>query len=185
MATMKRDWGSIVFGARVEQTENTGAAFVTIGGTPRLTSVSKSETAVYPSLHINVDIDEEQKLRFGLTTGASRPDFDELAPNFSVNDSARTISGGNPEAKPEQAIGYDVYYENYLQPQGYLQVGVFGKYLQDVLFQQAGIFGLDTLDSNGIDRSDYNSPHCAMAALAIFSALKLPITNLQSHWFRR
>jgi TonB-dependent receptor len=155
MATFKPAWGSVVLGARVEQTENTGEAFVTIGGVPRLTSVSSSETAIYPSLHVNYDIDDTQKLRFGLTTGASRPDFDELAPNFAISDTARTISGGNPLAKPERALGYDVYYENYIQPQGYLQVGIFGKYLQDVLFQQAGIFGLDTLDSNGIDRSDY------------------------------
>lgn len=155
MATIKTDWGSVVAGGRVEQTENTGAAFVTIAGVRGLTSVSASETAFYPSLHINFDIDEKQKIRLGLTTGASRPDFDELAPNFSISDTGRTISGGNPLAKPERAFGYDLYYENYMQPQGYLQVGVFGKTLEDVLFQQSGIFGLDTLDSNGIDRSDY------------------------------
>jgi TonB-dependent receptor len=151
MGTLKRDWGSVVFGARIEQTDNTGAAFASLG----LITVSKQDTQVYPSLHINWDFRPDMKLRLGLTTGASRPDFDELAPNFAINDANRTISGGNPEAGPERAVGVDAYFEYYIQPQGYLMAGVFYKSISDALFQQSGIFGLTQFDEPNRPRSEY------------------------------
>lgn len=156
MATVKTDWGSVVIGGRVEQTENSSTALPQIGANRILTTVSSEDFGFYPSLHLNYDLNDEMKLRFGLTTGASRPDFDELAPNFSIDDAPNTITGGNPDAKPERAIGLDAYFEYYIKPQGYLQVGVFYKRISDVLFQQQTSFGSTILNTPDRDRSGYS-----------------------------
>jgi TonB-dependent receptor len=155
MATLKRDWGSIVFGGRVEVTNNSSTALPVIGTTRVLTTLSREETAFYPSVHVNYDISDELKLRFSISTGASRPDFDELRPNFSISDTNFTISGGNPNAKPERATGVDAYLEYYIKPEGFFQFGVFYKDIKDALFTQQTIFGSNVLNTPTIDRSQY------------------------------
>ncbi|PTT73086.1 TonB-dependent receptor, partial [Pseudomonas sp. HMWF010] len=161
MATTRFDWGNVVYGARVEKIENTGEAFVAFpaaGSTPagnRLVKTSSDETLVYPSAHLNWDVRENVKVRFGITTSASRPDFDDLRPNYTFSDAAQTISGGNPYAKPEKQIGLDTYVEWYMAPEGFFSAGVFYKDIKDVLVQTSGLFGNDSLNSNGIDRSSY------------------------------
>ena len=155
MATITRDWGSVIFGGRVENTQNTSTAIPLIGGVRVRTTLGSDETAFYPSLHINYDLTDEMKLRFSINTGASRPDFDELAPNFSIDDAPGTISGGNPLAKPEKAIGVDAYFEYYIKPEGYFQFGVFYKSLKDALFSQQTTFSNTILNTPDRDRSQY------------------------------
>ncbi|MFZ9585651.1 MAG: TonB-dependent receptor [Pseudohongiellaceae bacterium] len=155
MATSDLGWGSLVYGARVEQIDNRGEAWVSFPSGLRLVDASSSDTLVYPSAHLNWDLNEEIKVRFGLTTSASRPDFDDLRPNFTINDASQTISGGNPDARPERQRGLDAYLEWYRPNGDYFSAGVFYKDLRDVLVQQANPFGSDVLDVAGIDRSGY------------------------------
>jgi TonB-dependent receptor len=148
------DWGSILAGARIEHIKNRGGAFA--NGNVNLPVVVENDiTLVYPSLHVNYDIAEDKKLRVSFNTGAARPDYDQLRPNFTFNDQNLTISGGNPFAKPERAYGVDAYFEWYVQPQGYISVGLFYKHIEDVLFDQTRTFNSDALDSGGVDRSQY------------------------------
>ena len=65
------------------------------------------------------------------------------------------ISGGNPDAKPEEQTGLDAYLEWYMPSGDFFSAGVFYKSLKDVLINQSNVFGLDTLDVAGIDRSGY------------------------------
>jgi TonB-dependent receptor len=156
MATSQFNWGSLVYGARVEEIENTGQAWVSFPAAGlQLVDVSSSDTMVYPSVHLNWDATEDVKVRFGLTTSASRPDFDDLRPNFTINDAAQSISGGNPDAQPERQTGLDAYLEWYLPSGDFFSAGVFYKDLRDVLVNQSNVFGSDTLDVAGIDRSGY------------------------------
>ena len=165
MGTFQLDWGSIVAGARVEQIENTGQAFVTFpapagspAGTPpisRLVTTNSEETLVYPSVHVNWDINDEMKARVGVTYSASRPDFSVLRPNFTFNDAARTVSGGNPNATPERQLGFDAYFEWYMRPSGFFSAGVYYKEVTDLLVSQIRTFGSDALDTPGFDRSGY------------------------------
>ena len=155
MGTLDRSWGNIVFGARVERTQNTGSAFATIAGVQQIVTAENEETLVFPSAHLNWDVRENIKVRFGVTTGASRPDYDELRPNFSINDATQSISGGNPDAGPEKAVGFDAYLEWYIQPRGFFSIGAYYKDLTGVLFTQSGVFGRDILNSPGVDRSGY------------------------------
>jgi TonB-dependent receptor len=161
MATLRYDWGNVVGGVRVESVKNKGQAFATVTPAtgPAVTSIVKadaSSTLVFPSLHVNYDLADDKKLRVGLTSGAARPDYDQLRPNVTVNDANQTISGGNPAAKPERAYGIDGYFEWYVQPQGYVMVGGFYKRVEDVLFTTRRAFGSDALNSGGVDRSGYN-----------------------------
>ncbi|HEX8445696.1 MAG TPA: TonB-dependent receptor [Sphingomonas sp.] len=155
MALTKFDWGNIVGGARIEHIRNDSAATPTIGATVTRVDIASSRTLVYPSLHFNFDLDRSKKLRLSFNTGAARPDYDDLRPNFTVNDANQTVSGGNPEAKPEKARGVDLYFEWYVQPQGFVSIGTFYKDVRDVLFNDTRTFGLDVLNTGGVNRSQY------------------------------
>ncbi len=155
MANSKYDWGSFVGGVRVEKVSNRGRALATIPGVTGEVEAESSTTLAFPSLHINFDVQDDQKLRVGFTSGAARADYDQLRPNVVVNDTDQRISGGNPAVKPERAYGVDAYYEYYVQPQGYFMVGAFYKRVEDVLYTARRTFGSNALDTNGIDRSGY------------------------------
>jgi TonB-dependent receptor len=131
MGTLRYDWGSIVGGARVEHVKNRGIA-------TGITAEAE-QTLVFPSLHVNYNLDDTKKVRLSLNTGAARADYDLLRPNVVINDTNETISGGNPAVKPERAWGLDGYFEWYVKPQGYLMVGVFYKHVTDVLHPAAHV----------------------------------------------
>ena len=155
MSTLRYDWGSVLGGVRVEHIKNRGIANATVGGVTGLVTAEESQTLVFPSLHVNYNVDDTKKLRVSFNTGAARADYDQMRPNVTVNDANQTISGGNPAIKPERAYGLDAYLEWYVRPQGYLMVGAFYKKVKDVLYTQRRTFGSTALNSDGIDRSDY------------------------------
>lgn len=155
MATVRYDWGSLLAGARVEHVKNDSTALVNVAGAFRTVEVKGDSTLVFPSAHLNFDIADDKKLRVSFNSGAARPDYDQLRPNFTFNDANQTISGGNPDAKPERAYGVDAYFEWYVQPQGYVMVGAFYKRVKDVLFDDTRTFGSTVLNSGTVDRSQY------------------------------
>ncbi len=155
MGTVRYDWGSVVGGARIEHIKNRGSAVATVGAASGLVTAEAEQTLVFPSLHINYNVDDTKKFRLSFNSGAARADYDQLRPNVVINDTNETISGGNPGVKPERAYGVDAYFEWYMRPQGYLMVGVFYKKVKDVLYTQSGTFGSSALNSGGIDRSGY------------------------------
>ncbi len=158
MGTTRFDWGNIVYGARIEHVTNTGTAFNAIPGIPGQTQVTieNSRTFIFPSAHINWNARDDMKVRLSFNTGAARPDYDQLAPSFGINDSNEEISGGNPFAKPERAKGVDLYWEWYVQPSGFISLGFFYKDVSDVLFNDTTVFGSDALNSPGFNRSQYD-----------------------------
>ena len=156
MTTSYFSWGNILAGLRVEQVENTGSALVRFGNNFEPTKVGDDNLQVLPSMHLNWDISDQLKLRLSANSGAARPDFTILRPNFSVSDADQVISGGNPFAGPEKAIGGDAYLEWYLPSGGFFSVGAYYKDLDDVLFEvESPRFGSDVLNEPGIDRSGY------------------------------
>ncbi|WP_213271342.1 TonB-dependent receptor [Hyphomonas sp.] len=156
MTTTYFDWGNILAGARVERVENTGRALVRFGNNFELANVGDDSLQVFPSMHVNWDINDQLKLRLSANSGAARPDFSILRPNFNVSDENQTISGGNPFALPEKAIGADGYLEWYLPSGAFLSFGAYYKSLDDVLFSVRNpAFGSDVLNEPGIDRSGY------------------------------
>lgn len=157
MGTLRYDWGSLVGGVRVENVTNRGiSSGTTISATGTsssgLITANSDQTLVFPSLHLNYNVDDTKKLRVSFNTGAARADYDQMRPNVTVNDSNQTISGGNPGIKPERAKGVDAYLEWYVRPQGYIAIGAFYKDVSDVLYTDRRTFGSDAL---GAERSDY------------------------------
>jgi TonB-dependent receptor len=155
MGTLRYDWGSILGGVRVEHLKNRGTAETMIGTVTGQVTAKSDQTLAFPSLHFNYDFDDTKKVRLSFNSGAARADYDQLRPNYVVNDPNQTVSGGNPDVRPERAYGTDLYFEWYLRPQGYLMAGVFYKKVEDVLYRQTRTFGSDTLNSGGVDRSSY------------------------------
>jgi len=155
MGTLRWDWGSILGGVRVERVENTGTALGTVGGTLRPIAAENAKTLFFPSLHVNYNVSDNGKLRLGYTTGAARADYDQLRPNVTIDDSNRTISGGNPGVRPERSWGLDAYLEWYVVPQGYLMIGAYYRKVRDVLYTERRSFNSDALNFGGVDRSDY------------------------------
>jgi TonB-dependent receptor len=159
MGTVRYDWGSVVGGVRVEHIKNHGSALTIVetDDDEQLVPVrtSSSQTLAFPSLHINYNVDDTKKLRLSFNSGAARADYDQMRPNFVVNDPDNTISGGNPDVKPERAYGVDAYFEWYMRPQGYLMIGAFYKKVEDVLYREGRTFGSTSLNSDGVDRSAY------------------------------
>ena len=150
------DWGNIIYGARIEHVKNSAQAFAVIGtSAPTRVDARSSFTAVYPSVHINWNVNDENKLRLSFNTGAARPDYPVLRPNVTINDANLTISGGNPAAVPEKTWGIDAYWEYYPSFGGFASIGAYYKNVRDVLFSDTRIFGSDSLNINGVDRSGY------------------------------
>lgn len=158
MGTTRFDWGNIVYGARVENIRNSGTAFVFgVSPTPVLTTVETNRTFVYPSAHVNWNVNEQNKLRLSFNTGAARPDYTVSRPNFTINDANDAISGGNPFAEPERAKGLDLYWEHYGRKGGFASAGVFYKWVSNALFGDTRQFGdtrFDVLPE--FPRSQYN-----------------------------
>lgn len=156
MATTWFDWGNLVTGVRVEQVDNTGEALVQNNGVFTPVRVSGDSTVVLPSVHLNWDINDELKLRLSANTGAARPDFTLLRPNFNIDDVEGVISGGNPELEAEKAVGVDAYLEWYMPSGAFFSVGAYYKHLSDVLLEvDRARFGSDVLDEPGFNRSEY------------------------------
>jgi len=183
MGTTLFDWGNVVYGVRVERIANTGSAYVAfpaVGTTPaqtRLVEATSEDTLFYPSLHLNWDVAQNMKARLGLTSSASRPDFDDLRPNFTINDANQSISGGNPNARPEKQLGIDAYIEWYLSQTAFFSAGVFYKDVKDVLVQTSNVFGLDTLDLPNLDRSAYTFTSVGNGGAGHLKGIELAFTG--------
>lgn len=152
------DWGNVVYGVRVEGVRNDAQAFSQnpVAGQPvTLVNVGSGFISAYPSVHFNWNVTDEHKLRLSFNTGASRPDYPVLRPNFTFNDANMTVSGGNPSATPERTRGVDLYYEYYPNFGGFFSIGGFYKDVRDVLFQSSRVFGSDVLNTPMNDRSQY------------------------------
>jgi TonB-dependent receptor len=178
MATTYFNWGSLLAGVRVERAENTGNALARFGNSFEPATVGADNLQVFPSVHLNWDINEQLKLRLSANSGAARPDFTILRPNFNVSDENQTISGGNPFAGPEKAIGGDTYLEWYFPSGGFFSVGAYYKALDDVLFTvRSPRFGSNVLNQPGIDRSDYEYTTTANGGSGYLTGLEVALSQ--------
>lgn len=156
MATTHFDWGNVVYGVRGEYTRNESSAHAEDDDGYRKVTISESGVEFFPSVHVNWDLNDEMKLRFSANTGAARPDYTDLRPNFAINDDEQEIDGGNPYADTEKSVGLDAYFEWYMRPQGFFSAGLYYKDLRDVLFDVSlPQFGKDDLNTPDVNRSEY------------------------------
>lgn len=122
--------GSLVYGARVEQTDYTSSG--NVAGAP--VSVSDTMTHVLPSVHVNIDLNNDQKLRLSASSGINRPTYGEWRAAAAIDVTEKTISGGNPALDVEEAMGIDVSYEWYFAPASIFSVGAFFRDVDNVIY---------------------------------------------------
>lgn len=131
MATTRFDWGNIVYGVRIEQTDYTSEG--PTGDT--FLSVDDEFTNVLPSVHLNVDLRDDLKFRLSGTSGVNRPTYNEWRASAAVDVTEQEIDGGNPFLDPEEAYGADVSLEWYYSTASLLSVGAFYRSVDNVIYE--------------------------------------------------
>jgi TonB-dependent receptor len=146
MQTFEMEWGSIVAGLRVEDTEyeTSGFKLATVSaddigygnvaaGAKEALTVKRSYTNYLPSLHINYDMADDVKLRLSYSTGISRPSYIESRAAASIGIITQEITGGNPFLKEEESWGIDAAFEWYYDEASLFSVTVFHREIDNVI----------------------------------------------------
>lgn len=138
----KLEWDSttLLFGARLEQTKNSGEAFEYDLDTDSaiLVDASKSYTKFFPSVHLRQELESGLIVKAAYSTGLRRPNFEDLVPYFIIEDresGSGTLEIGNIGLKPTYAHNLDLTGEFYIAPTGLISAGVFYKNLSDPIFK--------------------------------------------------
>lgn len=122
------DWLQLVGGARLEQSE------VVVDAVSQDGSLARSEpgyTDILPSLLLNVDLTDRQKLRFSASRTVARPEYRELVPYL-----IRDVLGGEnvqgfPGLRRSRIQNFDTRWEWFPGPDEVVSVGVFAKSFDD------------------------------------------------------
>lgn len=140
---------SLLAGLRVEATETTYGAneLSTVGGTfsgvYRRVTGGRSYENFLPGLHLTWRPTGRLVARFAWTNTLSRPNYADLAPRrqFDAIETAAgsgvfngSVSTGNPDLKPYEAMNFDLAVEYYLGNAGILSAGVFHKEIDNPVF---------------------------------------------------
>lgn len=145
MQTFEMDWGNIVAGLRIEDTEyeTNGFRLATVSGdigyeniavgAKEVLSVKRSYTNYLPSVHVNYDMSEDVKLRLSYSTGISRPSYIEARAAASINILSNEIAGGNPFLKQEESWGIDAAFEWYYDEASLFSITLFHREIDNVI----------------------------------------------------
>tara|TARA_A100001011_G_scaffold256947_1_gene265190 strand:+ start:4995 stop:7439 length:2445 start_codon:yes stop_codon:yes gene_type:complete len=133
MQTIDTDFGSVVLGARLEETTFDTDGVQLVEGVNQPLTLSRSYSNFLPSAHVNWDLNEDSKLRFSFTTGISRPTYQEARASAGVDLTNRVVSGGNPNLKEESSWGIDGAYEWYFDEASIFAANVFYRQIDDVI----------------------------------------------------
>lgn len=114
----------------------------------RITKKSRY-TDYFPGLHLRYAPRRDLMLRASYSTSFARPNFGDLMPDTTVNDTNLTISQSNTGLQPQHADNFDVSAEYYFEPAGILSVGAFRKNISDFIFTDSRTIGSGA--GNGFD----------------------------------
>jgi TonB-dependent receptor len=107
-----------------------GGAYVSTTGTRN----SYNYLNPLPSAEIRYTFGNSSDLRFAYGRGIARPNYGDIVPYVSVDDSTHRASIGNPNLQPTKANNLDLLYERYFNPLGVFQAGVFYKNLSSPIY---------------------------------------------------
>lgn len=145
----------VLAGLRVESVDLESRGVVASGSSLTPLTAKQSYTDLFPSLHVNYEVTDDVQARFALISGVARPSFGEIRTSVSVNDASETVSGGNPDLKPERAFGFDTALEWYLPGAGLLAASAFYRRIDDVLYDSVATIRDDRYDVGTLDRTGY------------------------------
>ncbi|MEY2879308.1 MAG: hypothetical protein RLZZ15_1688 [Verrucomicrobiota bacterium] len=133
----------VLTGARLETTDYSGKAYrinqstTTITGVQRPTTTLR-DTQLLPGLHFNFAFTPRLLARAAIYRTIARPAGSDLLPASNINDTARTITEGNPNLAVTESTNFDVSLEYYLKPIGVLSAGAFKKDIDGFVYASAG-----------------------------------------------
>jgi len=101
-------------------------------------------TENFPSMHTWYDLTKDLRLRAAWSTGMARPSLANAVTGLGINETAQTITFGNPELKPTKSKNWDFAAEYSFGTASYLKVGWFRKQIDDYVRgnQPIGIVGI-------------------------------------------
>lgn len=88
---------------------------------------------LFPSIHFAYDITPNLKARASWSTSYGRPIYQQLIPTVSINDTAQTVTVGNPSLKPQLAKNIDLKLEYYFKNSGTFSISVYQKNITDLI----------------------------------------------------
>ena len=89
---------------------------------------------VLPGVNVRYAATPAANVRLAFTRSLARPNYFDLVPYRSFNDSDNTIGLGNSSLRPTLAWNVDAMFEHYLKSVGVLSAGVFYKKLHDYIY---------------------------------------------------
>ncbi len=106
----------------------------------------------FPSIHFAYDVTANLKARASWSTSYGRPALANLVATPTINDTARTVSMGNPDLKPQLADNIDLKLEYYFGSGGMFSVRGYRKNIKDYIGSatRSGVLVADGPD-NGFD----------------------------------
>ena len=100
----------------------------------------------FPSIHFSYDLAQDLKAMASWSTSYGRPDFSQLAPGISINDTAERVTMNNPAIGPQYSKNIDVGLQYYIKSSGLLSVGYFNKDIKDYIISAS-----DRMIGTGVD----------------------------------
>jgi len=134
MGTTEFEWGNIVYGVRLEYTDFKTTGSQVVGGVLNTVDFDDTYFNVLPSIHVNVDLQDDLKFRISGTSGVSRPTYTELRASATVDIVNGEIDGGNPFLKAEETFGLDTSLEWYFDEASLLSIGAYYRTIDNVIY---------------------------------------------------
>ncbi|HUR59417.1 MAG TPA: TonB-dependent receptor [Opitutaceae bacterium] len=105
----------------------------------------------FPSLHTWYDLTPNVRLRGAYSTGMSRPNLNNAVAALAINETAQTVSFGNPRLKPKRSRNWDFAAEYSFGTASYLKVGWFHKRIDDYIRANQNIGVVEDGADNGFN----------------------------------
>ena len=138
MMESRFNWGNIVYGVRVEQTDYTSVGTLLDEETGEQAPVNYQDsfTNILPSAHLNYNITDSIIARVSFSSGVNRPTYQEWRAAATVNPTStpKTVSGGNPSLDAEESLGLDATLEYYFAPGSLVSASVFSRFIDNVIY---------------------------------------------------
>ena len=96
-------------------------------------SINGKYDKLFPSIHASFDITSNLKARASWSTSYGRPTITQIVAAVTPNDTARTLSVGNPGLKPQMAKNIDFKLEYYMKEGGLFTVSAYQKKITDYI----------------------------------------------------
>lgn len=91
----------------------------------------------FPSLHFSYDVLENLKAMASWSTSYGRPNFAQLVPGITINDTAQTVTMNNPAIGPQYSKNVDLSLQYYMKSSGIFSVGYFSKDIADYIISSS------------------------------------------------